>query len=96
MSTLTTEFAFELGQTVYFRNAENNRNSTPKPYTVWERTATECHGGIQRFYILGRHPELQLIPEIALTADRQPYDATSDKERKHSWETAFLSPKETI
>ena len=71
MSSLTVEFAFEIGDLVYFKSATHDIGNTPVKFVVYERLAQECHGGVQRLYrVLGVK---DWVPEIVLTSVLPPY-----------------------
>jgi len=76
MSSITVDFEFEIGDTVYFKAARHNLSDSPKGFTVCERGAVECHGGVQRFYRLtgfDNKDPLSGIPCVALTKDKPAY-----------------------
>ena len=74
---LKTQFEFELGEIVYFRNAANDLESPPKPYIVQEQIAARCPGGIQQFYALNNG---ERVMEICLQRDPPKY-RPADPER---------------
>lgn len=72
MSVLSAEMAFEVGDHVYFKHAENDLLSSPKRFAVIARYVEECHGGVQRHYkLFGRD---EFVPEIVLTKERPKYE----------------------
>lgn len=65
MTEITVDFEFELHEIVYLKHAEYSRNMKPVRHIIIERSAVECHGGVQKMYRLldGQ----RLIPEPILT-----------------------------
>ena len=91
MSGFTVEFAFELGQQVFFRDAPHDVDQTPRAFTVYERVAQECHGGVQRLYkLMVGEGRSELYPEILLCAEMPPLQPLSDAkiEERHRIEAA--------
>lgn len=77
MSKIEVEFEFELGDLVFLRGAQHIQQSRPKRYVIYERMASECHGGCQRLYkVLGWSEPL---PEILLTKTEPPYQPEAEE-----------------
>jgi hypothetical protein len=93
MSSLTVEFAFEIGNIVYFRSARHDSRNQPTRYLVFERGAFECHGGVQKMYRVDGFPD-RWISEPCLTTEEPEYDTTRDRriwgsiEGKHKSESS--------
>lgn len=78
MSTLTADFLFEIGDTVFFSSAQHAAGHRPKQFVIYERLAQECHGGIQRLYRLGGVD--MNVPEVLLVRDEPAYRPMSQAE----------------
>lgn len=76
MSGFTVEFEFEIGQLVYFKDADHTSEKRPRQFTVIERYGQECHAGVQRHYRLNGIAEL--IPEVALVTEEPAYRTVSE------------------
>lgn len=73
---IEVEFAFEIGDLVYIRGADYTVSVRPNQFVILERSAQECHAGIQRCYKLLEMSSW--VPEIALTYDEPAYRPASD------------------
>jgi hypothetical protein len=91
MSQVTVDFEFEIGDLLYFRDAENSLDKHPRAFLVYERIAQECHGGIQRFYKLTGLPDA--TPEIALTKDAPKYSRRCAERTEEQIELLNLEAK---
>lgn len=77
MSQITVEFEFEIGEIVFFKAADHNSAVRPRTYQIMERLAQECHGGIQRAYVLVGSREW--VPELALSREEPLYRPESQQ-----------------
>ena len=84
MSSITAEFAFEIGDLVFFKGALHCDGHRPKQFCVYERIAQQCHGGIQMHYRLSGYTGD--VPETVLTKDEPPYRPHSKEEVEHNLE----------
>lgn len=83
MSGINVEFKFEIGGMVYFRGSIHDFDHRPNQFVIAERSAHECHGGLQRLYKLVNYRDP--VPEIALSREEPSYQPASDaayKERR--------------
>ena len=86
MSSLTVEFAFEVGDFVYFRSSRNDRDHAPNRFVVMERYGQQCHGGVQRLYKLDGD-FTKLVPEICLSREEPAYDTSRERRRWAAFKT---------
>lgn len=77
MSTLSVEFAFEIGEFVYLKTADHFDGARPRKFIITEQIAERCPGGIQLHYRLGGL-ECNVL-EICLTRDEPPYVPMTDE-----------------
>lgn len=77
MSTLNVEFAFDIGDMVYFRDALHNRTHWPLRFMVVERCAVEYDGAVYRSYKLSNSDKW--VAAIALSKDPPPFEQTPDE-----------------
>lgn len=84
MSKIEVEFAFEIGDFVYFKSAPHFDWKNPRKFVVVERLAQQCHGGIQRMYRLGGLVDdasrtLMNVSETELSREKPPYEPISEE-----------------
>ena len=88
-STITVAFEFDIGELVFFSDAQHTRGHRPKQFCVTERLAQECHGGVQKLYRLSGTDPRQMHPEIALTREEPAYRPVSSEQLADELRAAF-------
>ena len=78
MSRLIVDFAFEIGDVVFFKGSDHANGHRPKTFAIYERVAQQCCGGVQNLYRV--HGIEGFTPEAMLTREEPPYRPMSDAE----------------